>query len=48
MLFGSISHWKRQLAEGAVTPAENLFLLAFLVASIYGIYRLIVYVLAQG
>lgn len=29
-------------------PAESLFLLAFLVASIYGIYRLIVYVLAQG
>ena len=28
--------------------SENLFLLAFLVASIYGIYRLIVYVLAQG
>ena len=22
MLFGSISHWKRQLAEGALTPAE--------------------------
>lgn len=22
MLFGSISHWKRQLAEGAVSPAE--------------------------
>lgn len=29
-------------------PSESLFLLAFLVASIYGIYRLIVYVLAQG
>lgn len=29
-------------------PAESLFLLAILVASIYGIYRLIVYVLAQG
>ena len=22
MLFGSISHWKRQLSEGALTPAE--------------------------
>ena len=34
--------------DSGSSPAESLFLLAFLVASIYGIYRLIVYVLAQG
>ena len=41
---------KRVVTGGAArsNPAESLFLLAFLVASIYGIYRLIVYVLAQG
>ena len=42
---------KRVVTESGAArgnPAESLFLLAFLVASIYGIYRLIVYVLAQG